>query len=94
MARFAEGVEVDTKFETRLVDANGKKRLKIVLYAGIFSLIVLTSLTTITHHLIEPQHGWVSSFGVGGLVGFWVSILAAGVAGNGIYEFRYERHAG
>jgi len=84
---------VEAQVESRLVDDEGKKRLMTVMYAGLWSLIILTALVTVTHHLIEPQHGWVSSLGVGGLVGFWVSILAAGVAGNGIYELRSERHA-
>ena len=86
-------MHVETQVEHRLVDEAGKKRLMTVMYAGLWSLVILTGLVTVTHHLIEPQHGWVSSLGVGGLVGFWVSILAAGVAGNGVYELRYERHA-
>ncbi|MBP91736.1 MAG: hypothetical protein QF628_07315 [Acidimicrobiales bacterium] len=84
---------MEAQVEHRLVDEEGKKRLMTVLYAGLWSLVLLTALVTVTHHLIEPQHGWISSLGVGGLVGFWVSILAAGVAGNGVYELRHERHA-
>ena len=84
---------MEAPVEHRLVDEDGKKRLMTVLYAGLWSLVLLTALVTVTHHLIEPQHGWVSSLGVGGLVGFWVSILAAGVAGNGFYELRYEHHS-
>jgi hypothetical protein len=84
---------MEAPVEHRLVDEDGKKRLMAVVYAGLWSLVLLTALVTVTHHLIEPQYGWLSSLGVGGLVGFWVSILVAGVAGNGYYELRYERHS-
>ncbi len=85
---------MEGNFEQRLVDDAEHRRLKTVLYAGIWSLVILTGLVTLTHHTIEPQHGWIPSLGVGALVGFWVSILMAGVAGNGIYEIRHERHVG
>ncbi|HAT16270.1 MAG TPA: hypothetical protein DCS76_00645 [Gemmatimonadetes bacterium] len=82
-----------TRYEKRLLDNDGQQRLGTILVSTMVSLVSITVAITVAYHLVSPEHGWVSAFGVGGLVGVWTCVLPGGVAGNGIHEWRRARRA-
>jgi hypothetical protein len=77
--------------ETRLVDADGERRLRTVVAATFCSAVVLTGFLALVTWIIAPEHGVVAALAIGALSGIWVSVLGGGVIGNGIHEARQER---
>lgn len=78
----------DGDFDNPLLEPSDVNRMKTVTIAILVSLVVITGVVGTLVYLMEPDWGGASAFGIGAFVGFWMSPLAGGVAGNGIHEHR------
>lgn len=74
--------------ESPLLEPSDVDRMKTVAIAVVVSLVVITFLVGTFIYLMQPDWGAASAYGAGAFVGFWMSPLAGGVAGNGIHEHR------
>ena len=76
---------------TPLFDDDGKTRMQRFMTATITSAFLITGLTALLMHSAAPAGGWAVAFGIGAMIGLWMSPLAGVVFGNGFHEFANSR---